>query len=91
MTLPRDFLEELESELRDARTAFARDHLLVATLEELCILARAAAQHLLRPVTVFDVIEAAGQTDERKRRANLVRLVRGAHGDDAELGAARGR
>ena len=76
MTLPQDFLDELESELRCARAAFAHDHLLVTTLEELCTLARAAAQDLLRPVTVFDVIEAASDTDERKRRTNLVRLVR---------------
>ena len=76
MTLPRDFLEELESELRDAQAAFAHDHLLVVTLEELSTLARAVAQQLLRPVTVFDVIEAAGEAAERERRANLVRLVR---------------
>jgi hypothetical protein len=76
MTLPQDFLDELESELRSARVAFAHDHLLVATLEELCTLARTVARELLRPVTVFDVIEAAGDADERERRTNLVRLVR---------------
>jgi len=76
MTLPRDFLEELERELCCARAAFAHDHLLVATLQELCTLTRAVAQQLLRPVTVFDVIEAAVETTERERRANLVRLVR---------------
>jgi hypothetical protein len=46
------------------------------TLEELCTLARAVARQLVRPVTVFDVIEAADEADERERRANLVRLVR---------------
>jgi hypothetical protein len=76
MTLPQDFLDELESELRSAQAAFAHDHLLVVTLEELCTLARTITQELLRPVTVFDVIEAAGDANERERRTNLVRLVR---------------
>jgi hypothetical protein len=84
MTLPRDFLEELESELREARAAFAHDSLLVSTLEELCTLACAVARQLLRPVTVFDVIEAAGGAEERERRANLVRLVR-----SPDVGAGR--
>jgi hypothetical protein len=84
MTLPHDFLDELESELRSARAAFAHDHLLVATLEELCALARPIAQELLRPVTVFDVIEAADDADERERRTNLVRLVRS---PDVNIGA----
>ena len=76
MTLPRDFLEELERELGEARAAFEHDHLLVVTLEELRALARAAMRQLDRPVTVFDVIEATGEADERARRASLVRLVR---------------
>lgn len=83
--LPRDFLEELESELRDAQAAFAHDHVLVSTLEELCTLARAVAGQLLRPVTVFDVIEAAGGADERERRANLVRLVRSPTAERGQL------
>lgn len=76
MALPQDFLDELESELHCAQAAFAHDHLLVVTLEELCTLARTVAQQLLRPVTVFDVIQAAGDADERERRTSLVRLVR---------------
>jgi hypothetical protein len=76
MTLPQNFLDELQSELRCAQAAFAHDHLLVVTLEELCTLARIVARELVRPVTVFDVIEAAVDADERERRTNLVRLIR---------------
>lgn len=77
MTLPRDFLDELEGELRNARAACEHDHSVLAALEELCLLSRSVALDLLRPVTVFEVLDAAPDPDERERRARLVRLIRG--------------
>jgi hypothetical protein len=67
MTLPQDFPDELESELRCAQAAFAHSHLLVVTRGTLhtrphC---RTAAPP---PDQVFDLVEAAGDAAERERR-----------------------
>ncbi len=61
MSLPRDFLDEVETELAAARRRFTRDRMRTAALEELHRLARAAL--------------AAGR-DERERRLTLVRRMR---------------
>ncbi len=76
MSLPRDFLDEVETELAAARRRFTRDRMRTAALEELHRLARAATHELGRPITVFDFIRLAAGRDERERRLTLVRRMR---------------
>jgi hypothetical protein len=83
MSLPRDFLDEIETELAAARRSFTRDRTRTAALEELHQLARAATDALGRPITVFDFIQLAAAREERDRRLTLVRRMRS---DIPELG-----
>jgi hypothetical protein len=76
MSLPRDFLDEIEMELAAARHSFTRDCTRTAALEELRRLALTAANELGRPITVFEFIRFAGVQDERERRLALVRRMR---------------
>jgi hypothetical protein len=65
-----DFLEEVTRELRGDRER-------IAALEELERLTVELAAQLRRPVTVFDVVRAAGDVQERERRLALLRVLRG--------------
>ena len=83
MTLPRDFLDEVETELRDARRSLGQNRDRLAALEELRSVAVAVAHELDRPITVFDVIRSAHERAERARRAQLVRQLRTSNVRDA--------
>jgi hypothetical protein len=76
VSLPRDFLEEVESELQAARLALLADTARADALEELQRIARAVSAHLGRPVTVFDVIRATTNPEDQKARIKLVRQLR---------------
>lgn len=76
MTLPRDFLDEVETELRDARRRLTQNRDRLAALEDLLRVAVAVAAELGRPITVFDLIRSAHERAERARRAELVRHLR---------------
>jgi hypothetical protein len=76
MSLPRDFLGEIEMELAATRRSFTRDCTRASSLEELHRLALAASDQLGRPITVFDFIRSAVARDERERRLALVRRLR---------------
>jgi hypothetical protein len=76
MSLPRDFLDEVEMELTAARRNFTRDCTRTTALEELQRLARAATHEHGRPITVFDFIRSAATRHERERRLALVRQLR---------------
>lgn len=76
MSLPRDFLDEVETELAAVRRSFTRDRTRTAALEELHGLALAATHELGRPITVFDFIRSAGTRHERERRLALARQLR---------------
>ena len=76
MSLPRDFLDEIEMELAAARRSFTRDCTRTTALEELQRLARTATHEFGRPITVFDFIRSAAAHDERERRLALVRHMR---------------
>ena len=79
MSLPRDFLDEIEMELAGARRSVTRDCTRTAALEELHRLAHAATRELGRPITVFDFIRSAITQHERERRLALVREMRSDH------------
>ena len=76
MDLPRDFLDEIETELRTSRRALAQNRDRIAALEELRILALDLANRLDRSITVFDVIRSTRDRSEREQRASLVRQLR---------------
>jgi hypothetical protein len=76
MSLPRDFLDEIEIELAAARRSITLDRTRTTALEELQRLARTATDELGRPITVFDFIRSATARDERERRLALVRRMR---------------
>jgi hypothetical protein len=76
MSLPRDFLDEIEIELAAARRSVTRDCTHTAALEELHRLARAVTHELGRPITVFDFIRSAATHRDRERRLTLVRELR---------------
>ena len=76
MSLPRDFLDEIEIELAAARRSITRDRTRTAVLEELHQLAHAATHEFGRPITVFDFIRSAAAHSERERRLALVRRMR---------------
>jgi len=78
MSLPRDFLDEIEIELAAARRNFTRDGTRAAALEELHRLAHAVTHELGRPVTVFDFIRSAATHHDRERWLLLVRELRSA-------------
>lgn len=74
--LPRDFLDEVEAELRRARQDVAESQLRIMLLEELRTLVAALVARLNRPITVIDVIDAAGERDEQERCRALVYELR---------------
>jgi hypothetical protein len=76
MPLPRDFLDEVETELDHARASLCDDRDRVRALEELRRLAAGVSAELRRPITVFDVVRMAVDLDERERRVELVRALR---------------
>jgi len=78
MSLPRDFLDEIETELAAARRSVARDCTHTAALEELHRLALAVTHEFARPITVFEFIRAAATHHDRERRLLLVRELRSA-------------
>lgn len=76
MSLPRDFLDEIETELAAERCRLTRDCARAAALHELQRLARAVTQELGRPITVFDFVRSAATHDEREHRLRLARQLR---------------
>jgi hypothetical protein len=76
MSLPRDFLAEVEAELEPARRALRESAEEWAALEELRERAAAVSRALRRPASVVDVLESAYDEDERARIAALVGILR---------------
>ena len=73
---PLDFRDEVARELRTTYRELAGDRERVTALEELERLTIDLAARLRRPLTVFDVVEAAPDSRERARRIELVRELR---------------
>ena len=67
MQIPRDFLDEVESELRLARRSLARAGTRVDRLERLQALMLLTAAGLGRPVTVLDLVGAGGEGERLVR------------------------
>jgi len=76
MGLPRDFLDEVETELREAQREHVQNRERTEALVELRRVALAVAVQLDRPITVFDVIRSTRDWIERERRVLLVRQLR---------------
>jgi hypothetical protein len=76
MALPRDFRDEVETELRATRRALAADRDRISALEELRRVVLALETLLARPITVIDVINSAPNAAERERRTSLVTVLR---------------
>lgn len=76
MGLPRDFLDEVETELREAQRELVQNRERTEALEELRRVALAVSAELDRPITVFDVIRSTRDWIERERRVSLVRQLR---------------
>jgi hypothetical protein len=74
---PLDFRDEVARELRETYSELAGDRERIAALEELERLTIDLAARLRRPLTVFDLVEAAPDRRERARRIGLVREMRG--------------
>jgi hypothetical protein len=73
---PLDFRDEVARELRTTYRELAGDRERITALEELERLTIDLAARLRRPLTVFDVVEAAPDSRERARRIELVREMR---------------
>jgi hypothetical protein len=73
---PLDFRDEVARELRATYRELAGGRERIAALEELERLAIDLAARLRRPLTVFDLVEAAPDSRERSRRITLVRELR---------------
>lgn len=71
-----DFCEEVARELQASYAELAGDRARVRALQELEHLSLELSAELRRPLTVFDVIRAAPDPDERARRMELVRELR---------------
>ncbi len=76
MGLPRDFLDEVETELFEAQRELVQNRERTEALVELRRVALAVAVQLDRPITVFDVIRSTRDWIERERRVLLVRQLR---------------
>ena len=76
ISFPRDFIEEVEHELRDAQRRLGRDHERVAHLQSLYRVTLGVAARLGHQVTVFDVIWSANERAERERRRRLIQTLR---------------
>jgi hypothetical protein len=73
---PLDFRAEVATELRATYRELAGDRDRIAALEELERLTIDLAARLRRPLTVFDLVEAASDKRDRARRIALVRELR---------------
>jgi hypothetical protein len=73
---PLDFRDEVARELRETYRDLAGDRHRIAALEELERLTIDLASQLRRPLTVFDLVEAAPDRRERAHRIALVRELR---------------
>jgi len=73
---PLDFRDEVARELRTTYRELAGDRERITALEELERLTIDLAARLRRPLTVFDLVEAAPDSRERARRIELVRELR---------------
>ena len=80
MALPRDFLDEVETELARVRASLVESRARVEALEELRLLAAHVAEQLDRPITVFDVVASPPNRRERERRIELVHHLRAPDG-----------
>jgi hypothetical protein len=74
--LPRTFIDEVETAMRQAQNAIGRTEQLLAELDELHRLALRLSFELGRPPTVFDIVLTAPDDAERARRRELVRHLR---------------
>jgi hypothetical protein len=73
---PLDFRAEVAGELRATYRELAGDRDRIAALEELERLTIELAARLRRPLTVFDLVEAASDRRDRAHRIALVRELR---------------
>ena len=73
---PLDFRDEVARELRATYDELAGGRERIAALEELERLTIDLAARLRRPLTVFDLVEAAPDRRERAHRIELVRELR---------------
>jgi hypothetical protein len=76
MALPTDFLDEVETELREARRNLEQNCARLVALEGLLEIALRLTADLRRPITVFDLVRSATDRAERERRVQLVRELR---------------
>jgi hypothetical protein len=74
--LPRDLLDEVEAALRETAAELAGRHRRLAALEELAALCRQLREELGRGVDVFDLVRGATSDPERRRRHDLVSVLR---------------
>ena len=74
--MPRDFLDEVEGELRAAQDGFIRDRERIASLEELRAISQSTQTTLKRSITVLDVVRSAPNATDRARRLRLIRTLR---------------
>jgi hypothetical protein len=73
---PLDLRDEVAGELRKTYRELAGGRERIAALEELERLTIDLAARLRRPLTVFDLVEAAPDSRERAKRVALVREMR---------------
>jgi hypothetical protein len=73
---PLDFRDEVARELRATYRDLAGERDRIAALEELERLSIDLGARLRRPLTVFDLVDAASDGRERARRISLVRELR---------------
>jgi len=76
MRIPGDFLDELAAELETSRENLVRQAERLSVLSELQRAANTATGRLGRPATLYDVIEAARDPQERDRLVELARRLR---------------
>ena len=73
---PPNLIEELDRELDQAAAELVRLAERLSLLAELQQVAIDLALRLRRPVTLFDLVDAAPTQDERRRLRHLARLLR---------------
>jgi hypothetical protein len=76
LSLPRDLTNEITAELINARIRVARSASRVTALESLLDIVWQLEHELHRPVTLLDLL-STDDPDERKRRLQLARCLRG--------------
>jgi hypothetical protein len=76
MRLPRDLVDEIDSELGTARGRLHCDRQRIAELEQLRSLTIALSEQLQRPATVFDLVRSSQGRAERERRERLLKRLR---------------